>query len=1204
MSMPLHSTDALNRCTDWRDLSLHDGGRSLIEASAGTGKTWTISVLYLRLLLEHEWSPAQIVVTTFTDAAAQELRERLRARLLQAEALARTISDGDGLPDRVDGAASDEMWLRHRWSSDMGGDAATLRRDLTRLRLALAELDLAPITTLHGLCRRVLADFPFESGSTFAAAELVAAESLLQDLATDAWRVLAQGDDHDAGAVLGVDSRAKLQRQLKAYLAPGVALWTPDADAERAVLSPTLAAELRELAARPGLVIKGKSALTKAWKALADRIEGGGAPLSPTTVGHLLAPDLHGQIAPEHVPALRTDPLLARIAEAVRLLEYREAAPRIRAWEAWLARVRDWRETRLAEQGRLTFDDLIERVHRALHADAGTLAERLHAAWPVALVDEFQDTDAQQYAILDRIYRAADGTPRGRLVMIGDPKQAIYRFRGGDIHAYLRAARDAGSHLHLDTNYRSSSALVQAFNEFYRHTGIGLGVAPDTPIHYEPVHASGRRDGAPYTVDGVACARPLVLHCQTDVAPDAGARRNDALDACANHIVDLLSGRHALGDVPLRAGDIAVLLPANADVVDLRARLQARGVPCVGGGKSSVFGSNWARELQVVLHAVAHPRDEAAVRAALATTLGGHDFAALRALRDQPVAWQEALERFDAWHQCWRRRGVLAVIQAVVSDATPQLFARPDRERALTDLRHLGELLQARSEQQPGAEALLGWLADQRDGDSDEAGDAADGKQLRIESEANRVQLMTLHASKGLEFNVVLLPLMWRHERNGQDRQPVLNEPLCGQRVAGFGDAARALFDAEGQDERFRVLYVALTRARHACHVYVLPPERPASARSSKPSADPVRSPLDALLVRTQARLGASTLQDVSEHIAWSNGWPWPDAHHRDVATEAESPRQARSEPPVLPPEIKHSFSTLVKSPRHGLLEEPAAADEAVAEASPVEAMFDLDEGTNAPEPAHPELLRLAPVRGTEFGNALHAMFEHRQLGVPMRAQRPFVIQCLREAGVRARDVDDDAWIGDLVARLDASLQASLLPQREPALTLAALSGSAMRAEMEFHFVLGEVDLQRLRATCSRLGEPALVPRAAPATLRGLMTGKIDLVFEHAGRFHVLDYKGNWLGDRLSDYVPAALPAAMDAHHYRFQALLYTVAVHRYLRQRLPHYDAALHLGEAIYLFVRAAGLAPGAGVWSHRFDDALVDAVDAALAGDALEVA
>ena len=210
MSMPLHSTDALNRCTDWRDLPLHDGGRSLIEASAGTGKTWTISVLYLRLLLEHEWSPAQIVVTTFTDAAAQELRERLRARLLQAEALARTISDGDGLPDRVDGAASDEMWLRNRWSSDMGGDAATLRRDLTRLRLALAELDLTPITTLHGLCRRVLADFPFESGSTFAAAELVAAESLLEDLATDAWRVLAQGDDHDAGAVLGVDSRAKL----------------------------------------------------------------------------------------------------------------------------------------------------------------------------------------------------------------------------------------------------------------------------------------------------------------------------------------------------------------------------------------------------------------------------------------------------------------------------------------------------------------------------------------------------------------------------------------------------------------------------------------------------------------------------------------------------------------------------------------------------------------------------------------------------------------------------------------------------------------------------------------------------------------------------------------------------------------------------------------------------------------------------------
>ncbi|GAB3746887.1 UvrD-helicase domain-containing protein [Lysobacter olei] len=1206
MSLPLHAPETGHRCSDWRDLPLHDGGRSLIEASAGTGKTWTIAVLYLRLLLERAVSPAQIVVTTFTDPAAQELRERLRARLLQAEALAHVIIDGQGdqSPDSGPVAGSDEAWLRSRWCANAGGSPDTLRRDLTRLRLALAELDLAPITTLHGLCRRVLADFPFESGSTFAPAELVAAEALLQELATDAWRVLAQGDEGDLGAALGVDSRAKLQNQLKAYLAPGVGLWTPEPDAERTRLSPTLAADLRALAERPGLVAKGRSALPKAWRALADRLEGGDAPLTKTTIDHLLKPDLQNQIAPEHVCALREDPLLAQIADAVRLLEYRDAAPRIHAWQAWVARVRAWREARLAEQGRLSFDDLIERVHRALHAGDSTLAERLHATWPVALVDEFQDTDAQQYAILDRIFRAPDGAPRGRLVMIGDPKQAIYRFRGGDIHAYLRAARDSDSHLHLDTNFRSSTALVQAFNEFYLHTGAGLGVAPDTPIRYEPVHASGGRDAASYTVDGVPCTRPLVLHAHSDVAPDAGARRRAALEACANHIVELLSGRHALGDTPLRAGDIAVLLPTNGDVVDLRARLLTRGVPCVGGGKSSVFGSDWARELQVVLHAVAHPRDEAAVRAALATTLGGHDFDALRALRDQPVAWQQVLERFDAWHQCWRRRGVLAVIQAVIADATPRLFARPDRERALTDLRHLGELLQARSEQQPGAEALLGWLRDQRAGDGDEAVDAAGGQQLRLESEANRVQLMTLHASKGLEFNVVLLPLMWRHERSSQDRHPVLNEPLCGQRVAGFGDAARALFDAEGQDERFRVLYVALTRARHACHVYTLPTDRPASARSKNPPSDPVRSPLDALLARAQSQLGARTLQDVSAHIAWSEGWPWPRAEYRDPAAAEASSRLVRNEPPVLPPEIKHSFSTLVKSSRHGLLEEPAAADEAGAEVGAVDGPVDLDEVPSIEEPAHPELLRLGPVRGTEFGNALHAMFEHRQLAVPMHAQRAFILQCLRDAGVRTRDVDEDTWVDDLAARLDASLQASLLPQRDPALSLAALTARAMRAEMEFHFVLGEVDLQRLRATCARLGESALVPRTAPATLRGLMTGKIDLVFEHAGRFHVLDYKGNWLGDRLSDYAPAALPAAMDAHHYRFQALLYTVAVHRYLRQRLPDYRPTLHLGEAIYLFVRAAGLAPGVGVWSHRFDDALVEAVDAALAGDALEVA
>jgi exodeoxyribonuclease V beta subunit len=252
----------------------------------------------------------------------------------------------------------------------------------------------------------------------------------------------------------------------------------------------------------------------------------------------------------------------------------------------------------------------------------------------------------------------------------------------------------------------------------------------------------------------------------------------------------------------------------------------------------------------------------------------------------------------------------------------------------------------------------------------------------------------------------------------------------------------------------------------------------------------------------------------------------------------------------------------------------------------------------DAPDPAsqdapHPELLALASIRGTAFGNALHAAFELRRQEVPLIDQQALVLRQLQQFGVRPGDVPIDALVPVLAQRMDGALAAELLP----GLRLGDVPADLQRAEMAFHFRLDAARLSRLRAACVEHGDAGLVPRLAAERLHGLMTGKIDLVFEQAGRFHVLDYKGNWLGERVADYHGASLRAAMDHSLYRFQALLYTVALHRLLRQRLPEYAPVRHLGETIYLFVRAAGLAPGAGVFAQRFPDALVAAVDAALA-------
>ncbi|UGB38406.1 UvrD-helicase domain-containing protein [Frateuria soli] len=1169
---------------DWTALDLASPGRTLIEASAGTGKTWTISVLYLRLLLEQGLSPAQVVVTTFTDAAAQELRERLRSRLVWAEDQA--LAWPDGMP--ADPSA-DLAWLHARWHAE----PTQVGRDRLRLRLALAELDRAPVTTLHGLCRRILDDFPFESGANLQAGELVSSEALLDEWSEDLWRQLQQGAAPPPPSAPA--SLTELRRLLRAYLTPGVALWAPDEDELARLLPVEHAAALDAFADRSDVFQPRKSALRNALRALAGWLRDRSQELKESTLKNLAAAPWDDQLQP-HV---RDNPdhvrLLRFVSDACRALGYALHAGHVRAWQGWLAQVDSWRAERLAARGQLTFDELIARVGGALARPGRRLAERLFAQWPVALVDEFQDTDALQYAILDAIYRDHDGAARGRLVMIGDPKQAIYRFRGGDIQAYLAAAATADQVLRLDVNQRSASGLVEATNQFYALVGKELGRAPATRIRYEPVRAAGRRDRAPLTVEGKPIARPLQLHFNPDAPGSAPGRRHAALEACAAQIAAMLGdGRHFIGDAPLAPGDIAVLLPGNADITALRTLLQRYRVPCVGAGRSSVFGLPVARELHVLLHAVEHASDEGAVRAALATRLYGLDYATLKALRDEPDAWLVYEQQFAAWRTRWQREGVLAVVRALIERAAPRLLAGDDGERALTDLRHLGELLQAQADATPGPAQLLDWLGRQRDGE-DAGGDAAEERQLRIESDARRVRLMTLHASKGLEFPVVFLPLMWNHCRNDRDTDVVIHEPLCGRRVVGFGRAARAQYDVEGQDERFRVLYVALTRAIHACHVYALPPDRLARANAKESQRDPERSPLDASVERLlQRRAAGEDLAAVAPRLAWATaGWPWqatplPQAQG-DVPT-----RRARPLPPARPMAQVYSFSNLTRGAHAGALEDQAASDESVA--------VPADDALATPAPRsapHPELLALAGVRGADIGNAMHAMFELRAIGTPLESQKDLIDRCLREFGVRLEDAGREAFIARLARRLQANLDTPLLP----GLRLGTLPAHRQLAEMEFHYVLDDASMAALRDACTALGEPALVPFAGSGHLRGRMTGKIDLILEHDGRYRVLDYKSNFLGEHVEDYLPGALAVAMDAHHYRFQALLYTVALDRMLRQRLPGYSRERHLGEAIYLFVRAVGLAPDAGVWRHRFDDALIEAVDNALAGRELEI-
>lgn len=1177
---------------DWRNLALHGAGRSLIEASAGTGKTWTIAALYLRLILEQTLSPRRIVVTTFTDAAASELRERLRARLLWAEREA-LLFDAH-TPSADD--ATDKIWLHDRWRDDAQREA-----DLGRLRLALSELDLAPISTLHGLCARILAEHPFAAGGRFVQGELVDGVAWYNDIAADLRRILDQSDAAELEAFLPAHLRLYLPnkingKQIGQLLAPGsevpdIALpdW-PDTDTSQA---------LRD-GARTG-VFRAGSVQPKAWLAAAEFIESRGQ--SAIDAKQLktmqLADGLIGVLN-----NMADDPALLKAqalsAQAADFIKRYFDAQRQHLWQ----RLRGWaivQKRRQAERhDQRSFDDLIGDVDAALASEQGRaarpLADALHAAWPLALVDEFQDTDGVQYAILDAIYRDTDGAPRGRLVMIGDPKQAIYRFRGGDIHTYQRASASAppDGQLRLGVNHRSSRAMVAAINELYEITGDALDARADatSAIRYHPVEASTRRDATPLRLDGQPLLQPLRMVIDPDPPDASGERTERALESCANEITAMLaSGRYSLieDDEPrlLNPADIAVLLPNNFQILTLRGLLEARHVPCVSMARSSVFAGETARELQLILHAVAHAEQQAPMRAALATGLFGMSLSQVAALDGDVAAWQAFSVLFHRWRGIWQTLGAQALIDALIERIGARVLAEAGGERILTDLRHLGEELQTAANEGLGQAALLEWLAGQRANETDGEENAAESRQLRIESESKRVQLMTLHASKGLEFAVVFLPLMWAHEGKPETGLVALNDPQSGHRLLRADDAAAKIVAEELQDERFRVLYVALTRAIHACHVQMLPVDRPVNAKSqSKTVADAgsTRSALDVMLGRSSPPLDHLLQAADSPHISWETGWNHDDSVRYHATRSAPQQAQARQLPalPWSPLPSLHSFSSLMRG-----VQAADGTKEGAAEDEDLLASANRDSSADG----NPVLKELADWRGAEFGTALHGVFENREIGRPVAEQGGLIQRELQRQSLWNNDRDGKRLAALLGERIDAVL-ATPLAQDMPA--LGELPGSDLLAEMQFHFAIDAVSLGKLRAICAAHGEPELVP-ANDRQLRGLMTGKIDLILRHDGRYHVLDYKGNYLETELENYQPAALRRAMDAANYRFQALLYILALDRHLRLRLPGYARERHLGDAWYLFVRAVGLGGDAGIWRHRFADGLLDDLQAA---------
>ncbi|MBA2815540.1 exodeoxyribonuclease V subunit beta [Candidatus Pantoea persica] len=1159
-------------------LTLPLRGERLIEASAGTGKTFTIGVLYLRLLLglggdkaySRPLSVEEILVVTFTEAATAELRGRIRENIHELRlACVRGVSGSPMLAQLL--AQIDDL-----------PQAASL------LLAAERQMDEAAIFTIHGFCQRMLNLNAFESGMLFEQELIEDEAALFKQAAADFWRrhcypltlevaraIIAEWNGPES---LLITLRPWLQGE-------SPRLKRPPADDET-------------LATRHAANLARIRALKQQWKAVSDEVEGivSQSGVDKRSYSSKYLPLWVAKVT-QWANSETTDYLfpkeLERFAQRALLEKTKKGEPPrhplFEAVEAFLAEPLSLRDLVIARalvevrdavrkekrlRALLGFDDLLSRLDEALQQPGGALlADTIRSRFPVALIDEFQDTDPQQYRIFRTLYL---NQPELALLLIGDPKQAIYAFRGADIFTYLRARGEISTHYTLDTNWRSSPGMVQSVNRLFARMASPFLFSAIPFLLVSPAEPNQQltllKEGQPQPAlsfwlqpgDGVGVSdyqQFMAQQCAADIS---------------RWLVAGQQGRALLGKGeslrPVQASDITVLVRSRNEAGLIRDALNGLSIPSVYlSNRDSVYTTPEARELLWLLQAVQAPEQERLLRSALATSIFAIDAAALDTLSQNEREWDELVEQFVAWQQLWHQHGVLPMLRDVMNQRqlAENMLASENGERRLTDLMHLGELLQEASTQLDSPHALVRYLAQQIARPNSQSAD----QQLRLESDRHLVQIVTIHKSKGLQYPLVWLPFAagFREAASAlyHDR-----ESFATLLDVQEDEQSMALAEQERLAEDLRLLYVALTRSVFHCSVGIAPLFK--GARKKEGDSDLHKSALGYLVQQGESgdaarlRAGLAALADGDTEVMEEALIPGENWREQTPPDDALSSRH-----------VSRDLRDFWRVTSYSGLQQHNSSP--LLEAMPT---FDIDAAGEEGGEAESVLTPHHFPRGAAPGTFLHGLFESIDFTRPPD-------RALLETQLE-QNCYPPHWLPVLEAWIARVLHT---PLNRDGLALGALQNGNRLVEMAFYLPLerplSAVDLDALIRQHDALS--ARAPRLEFQQVRGMLKGFIDLVFRWNGQYYLLDYKSNWLGDSEAAYTPEAMAQAMVDHRYDLQYQLYTLALHRYLQHRLPGYDYQRHFGGVFYLFLRGVdGSSPENGIFTARPPAAFVAGLDA----------
>ena len=1165
-------------------LSLRENG--LIEASAGTGKTYTLALLYLRLLLglggerayPCELSVQNILVVTFTEAATEELRNRIRENIHQLRIAC------------LRGETGDAMLTQLLAQIENKAQAALL------LLAAERQMDEAAIYTIHGFCQRMLAQNAFQSGMLFQQTLVEDESDIRRQAVADFWRrncyplplSLAR-----AVTALWADPEALL-RDLTPYLhgdLPEVKQEVLALDVllekHQALLEHIDRVKLSWNQERETLIeiiqqsdVNKRSYSSRNLPNWADKVTQW-ATSSTQEIVLIDALDNFRQsrldektkadgVAPYHSLFVEIEQLFA---EPFQLKEWLLAKA--------LGEVRQTIAIEKQRHAQLGFDDLLSQLSHALaQPQAEQLAELIRKQYPVAMIDEFQDTDPQQYHIFKRVYLSPkdDSEAVTALLLIGDPKQAIYAFRGADIFTYMRARAEVKQHYSMGTNWRSSPDMINAVNHVFEHHTPPFIFAE---IPFVSVTHAAKNRGSHLRMNDKAL--PALSFWIDSTLTNFSRYQAVMAQQCAQQIAQWLTAGqqgeacfvNGKGEQhPVTSGDIAILVRTGSEAKIMREALSAQGIASVYlSNRESVLTTAEARELLRILQAVLTPERESLLRSALASRLFGLTTRDIDALQQDERRWDGVVEEFSHYRDIWYYRGVLPMLQRLLSrwGIAESLLQETNGERRLTDILHLGELLQEASVKAESEAALVRWFMLQIANPNVQA----ENQQMRLESDRELVQIVTIHKSKGLEYPIVCLPFICRFRTSNQhlyhrrdDYQAVLNFNL--------DEDEQALVEEERLAEDLRLLYVALTRAIYHCSVGVAPVL--SGARRKTATSDLHKSALGYLLQKAEPMTPQALIETLKT---------------LPIALEPLSEAVTEGYQPQLPSvaNLHAAHFTRHLDEQWRITSYSGLQQQGGHEYFSLIPSFDSDALGEEDDASEPLNDRFHFPKGAAAGTFLHSLLEESEFN-PHPDESWIAEQCERFHLEPVWEPVLAAWLTEILTT----------PLNDEGLTLAQLDAQHHLNELQFFMPIDEAlsaeKIDKLAKKEDTLSAQA--PALTFAEVKGMLKGFIDLVFCWQGRYYLLDYKSNWLGDRFADYSQEAMARAMVEHRYDLQYQLYTLALHRFLAHRIPDYDYATHFGGVYYLFLR--GLSPeqpGCGVYHCRPSHAFITGLDAIFKGE-----